>query len=232
MIQERYRMNCNAISSEEMQVLKRAKVCVVGCGGLGGHVIELLARLGMGHLVAVDGDAFARSNLNRQLLCLESSLGGNKAEEAVIRVNQVNSEVKIDAHCLYMDEGNAARLLSGCDLAVDALDNVESRLVLEDACAQKGIPLIHGAIGGWCGQVPWSCRAAVYCEKFTAGARPREKSQPWATLPLFRLTSLPSRWRSALKHFWEKNLFFPAGSCKRTCLQVTLILSIFNEGGG
>lgn len=153
MIQERYRMNCNAISSEEMQVLKRAKVCVVGCGGLGGHVIELLARLGMGHLVAVDGDAFARSNLNRQLLCLESSLGGNKAEEAVIRVNQVNSEVKIDAHCLYMDEGNAARLLSGCDLAVDALDNVESRLVLEDACAQKGIPLIHGAIGGWCGQV-------------------------------------------------------------------------------
>ncbi|MGI6257945.1 MAG: HesA/MoeB/ThiF family protein [Anaerovoracaceae bacterium] len=153
MIQERYRMNCSAISSEEMQVLKRARVCVVGCGGLGGHVIELLARLGIGHLVAVDGDVFSQSNLNRQLLCLESNLGKSKAEEAAIRVNQVNSEIKVDAHCLYMDEENAPRLLSGCDLAVDALDNVESRLMLEDACAQEGIPLVHGAIGGWYGQV-------------------------------------------------------------------------------
>lgn len=153
MIQGRYRMNHSTISKEEMQLLSRAKVCVVGCGGLGGHVIELLARLGIGHLVAVDGDVFSPSNLNRQLLCLESNLGKNKAEEAAIRVGQVNSEIRIDAHRLYMDQANAPQLLSGCDLAVDALDNVESRLMLEEACTQENIPLIHGAIGGWYGQV-------------------------------------------------------------------------------
>lgn len=153
MIQERYRMNMNTISSEEMLLLKEAKACVVGCGGLGGHVIELLARLGIGHLVVVDGDVFSPSNLNRQLLCTEANLGQNKAREAVNRVREINGEITIEGHALFMDKDNAESLVSGCNLVVDALDNVASRLMLEDACTEKNIPLIHGAIAGWYGQV-------------------------------------------------------------------------------
>ncbi|MBR6653298.1 MAG: ThiF family adenylyltransferase, partial [Oscillospiraceae bacterium] len=89
----RYSRNIPAISPEEQDTLKGKKVLVLGCGGLGGYIIENLLRMGVGAITAVDGDSFDESNLNRQLLATEKTLGTNKAIAAAQRANAVNSQV-------------------------------------------------------------------------------------------------------------------------------------------
>lgn len=153
MIQGRYDRNFQTFSETEMGVIRQKKVCVIGCGGLGGYVIELLARVGIGEITAIDGDVFEASNLNRQILSQEKNLGTPKAEAAKARIEAINSEVKINALQAFLTAENADKLVAGHDAVVDALDNVAARKVLEAACGKAGIPLIHGAIGGWYGQV-------------------------------------------------------------------------------
>ena len=149
----RYERNVGAISREENELLRGKKVCVAGCGGLGGGVIEGLARVGVGYIRAVDGDVFDETNLNRQLLSSEKNLGKSKAEEAVRRIGEINSQVDAEAVGCFIDDSNAAEILKGVDAVVDALDDAGARLIVEAACEKLGIPLIHGAIGGWNGQV-------------------------------------------------------------------------------
>lgn len=149
----RYERNVGAISREENELLRGKKVCVAGCGGLGGGVIEGLARVGVGYIRAVDGDVFDETNLNRQLLSSEKNLGKSKAEEAVRRIGEINSQVDAEAVGCFIDDSNAADILHGVDAVVDALDDAGARLIVEAACEKLGIPLIHGAIGGWNGQV-------------------------------------------------------------------------------
>jgi len=149
----RYERNRTTITPEEQQVLASARVCVCGCGGIGGYVIEMLARAGVGTIVAVDGDAFEASNLNRQLLAREDNLGCSKAEAARERVGAVNSQVNVVVRNELIEDGNAGDILAGCDLVVDALDSYQTRLALEGWCAEREIPLIHGAIAGWYAQV-------------------------------------------------------------------------------
>jgi molybdopterin/thiamine biosynthesis adenylyltransferase len=142
-----------ALTPEECALLREKRVCVVGCGGLGGYIIELLARIGVGALTVVDGDVFEASNLNRQLLSEEAYIGRKKAEIAALRVSNVNSGVKATAAPELLTEQSAPRLLEGSDIAVDALDNVESRHVLAQSCTDAGIYLVHGAISGFFAQV-------------------------------------------------------------------------------
>ncbi len=135
------------IGIEGQKKLLQSKVCVVGCGGTGGYIIELLARLGVGALVVVDGDVFDESNLNRQLLCTEKQLGANKAEIAKLRVMEINSAVDIKAYSRYLTKENGDELIDGCDIVIDAVDDVNTRLIMETACNKKGVKLIHGSIG-------------------------------------------------------------------------------------
>ena len=125
----------------------------MGCGGLGGAVIEALARIGIGHLRVIDGDAFEESNLNRQLLCTESALGRNKAEVAAERIAAVNSLVETEPIVAFLSEENACDLLSDLDCVVDCLDNLEARFWMAHACQELGTPVVYGAIAGWFGQV-------------------------------------------------------------------------------
>ena len=150
---DRYSRNLSSISHDENLVLQSSKVCVMGCGGLGGHIIEMLGRLGIGHITAVDSDVFEVSNLNRQLFSDEMSIGKSKALMAVERMKVVNSDVEVIPVTQYIDKTNAKEILGGHELVIDALDNIESRLVLEKACKDLNIPLVHGAIAGWYGQV-------------------------------------------------------------------------------
>ena len=148
-MQERYSRNIPALTEEECALLRTKKVLVVGCGGLGGYLIELLARLGIGSIRAVDGDVFEQSNLNRQLLSEVPLLGCSKAQAAADRVARVNPEVRVEAlHC-FLTEENALSLMEGCDAVLDGLDNIESRRILARACTEAGIPLVFGAIQGW-----------------------------------------------------------------------------------
>ena len=150
---DRYNRNMNTLSVEENERLRSFKACVVGCGGLGGYVIELLGRLGVGSITAVDGDVFEVTNLNRQLLSSEELLGKSKAFEAQERMRKVNSDVTVHPIRDFVTEGNCDEIIKGHDIVVDALDNMTTRRLLERHCETQNIPLIHGAIAGWYGQV-------------------------------------------------------------------------------
>lgn len=150
---DRYSRNIGSISHEENKTLQKAKVCIIGCGGLGGYVIEMLGRLGIGQMTVVDSDVFDISNLNRQILSDERSVGKSKAHMAAKRMQLVNSQIRVTPVIVYLDQSNAKEILSGHDLVIDALDNIKSRLVLEKACQELQLPLVHGAIAGWYGQV-------------------------------------------------------------------------------
>ena len=148
----RYERNVPALTEAECEALRRKRVLVVGCGGLGGHLIEMLARIGIGALRVVDGDVFEPSNLNRQLLSEVPTLGLSKAKAAATRINRVNPEVEVEAVTENMTEVNVHELLQGCDAVLDGLDNIESRRVLASACTRAGIPYIYGAVSGWVAQ--------------------------------------------------------------------------------
>lgn len=149
----RYVRNREAISIEEQLKLAESRVGVVGAGGLGGQVILLLARVGIGHLVVVDHDLFDETNLNRQALCSRESLGKPKSEGAVVAVRSINPGVQVTPYQTKLDDSNATDLLAGSDVVVDALDNVPTRFALERATKSLGIPLVHGALAGFEGRM-------------------------------------------------------------------------------
>lgn len=148
----RFARNMPALSAAECALLGKKQAAVVGCGGLGGHLIELLTRVGIGSIRAVDGDVFEASNLNRQLLAEEALLGTAKAEAAVRRMKTIRSDIKAEARAVFLDEANAAELIAGCDVVLDALDSIPARKILAKACADAGIPYVYGAISGWVAQ--------------------------------------------------------------------------------
>lgn len=152
-VPERYRRNAGTVGLKGQLRLLECKAAVVGAGGLGGTVIELLARMGIGYLKIIDGDNFALHNLNRQIIATESNIGCSKADAAAKRVAAVNSDVEVHYENCMLDEKNAAELLSGMDVILDGLDNISSRLILAKAARQLRIPLVHAAIAGWTGQV-------------------------------------------------------------------------------
>lgn len=149
----RYERNMKTLSPEENTKLREFKVFVAGCGGLGGFVIEELGRLGIGHITAVDGDVFEESNLNRQLLSTMDLLGQGKADAARERMLKVNPDVTVTSIQTMITAENCPELIRGHDLVIDALDNMGTRIVLEKSCEKEGIPMVHGAIAGWYGQV-------------------------------------------------------------------------------
>ena len=148
----RYARNIPALTRAECEVLRQKRILVVGCGGLGGHIIDQLARIGIGFLRVVDGDVFETSNLNRQLLSSVPLLGISKAKAAADHIARVNPDVTVDAAETFLTENNALDLLEGCDIVMDALDNIPSRRILAAACEKANIPYIYGAIQGWVAQ--------------------------------------------------------------------------------
>ena len=151
-MEPRYERNLPALTEEACQILRKKRVLVVGCGGLGGHIIDQLARIGVGFLRVVDGDVFEASNLNRQLLSSVPLLGVSKAKAAADHIARVNPDVTVESVQTFLTEGNATEILAGCDIVMDALDNIPSRRILAAACEKANIPYIYGAIQGWVAQ--------------------------------------------------------------------------------
>ncbi len=150
---ERYLKNKETFSEKDQERLARSRVCVVGCGGLGGYVIEMLGRLGVGWITVIDGDQFDATNLNRQILSHTRNAGMSKAIGAKERMALVNPEVHIDPVNTFLNKDNGESLLKHHDVIVDALDNIDARLMLQDFAESLGIPMVFGGIGGWFGQV-------------------------------------------------------------------------------
>ena len=152
-IPERYLRNLNIFSSKDQARLLQSRACVVGLGGLGGYVTETLARLGIGALSIVDGDCFDESNLNRQLFSSEHNLSQTKTAAAVERILTINSAIVVQDYNNIMNSENVTSLLEQADIAIDCLDNIPNRFVLEKAAKKAGIPMVSAAVGGLSGQV-------------------------------------------------------------------------------
>jgi molybdopterin/thiamine biosynthesis adenylyltransferase len=120
---------------------------------VGGYVIEDLTRLGVGRITAVDPDVFEEHNLNRQLFSTPENLGRSKVEAAYQRVAKINPAVILYPMKIAFNKLNGFELLQGVDIIVDALDSIPVRLELSDVSADLNVPMVHGAIGGWYGQV-------------------------------------------------------------------------------
>lgn len=152
-IPERYHRNLGVISPSEQVKLLQSRVAIIGVGGLGGTVLELFARQGIGELIIVDKDIVGDSNLNRQILSTETNLGQSKAEVATKRVKEINSSIEITGYSTSVDRENVKEIIKDSAVVVDALDNLPSRFILQSACQDLKIPLVHGAVAGFNGQL-------------------------------------------------------------------------------
>jgi molybdopterin/thiamine biosynthesis adenylyltransferase len=152
-VPERYIRNMDALSMKDQITLLRSRVCIVGLGGLGGSVVETLARIGVGAMTVIDGDMFEESNLNRQVLSSEHNLSQTKTAAALEKILTVNSSILIQDHTEKMDQENAVHFLEHTDIAVDCLDNIQARFVLEKAAKKAGIPMVSAAVAGFSGQI-------------------------------------------------------------------------------
>lgn len=151
-LEHRYDRNL-IISKEEQESLAEKKVGILGAGGLGGYVSEMIARMGIGHILVFDFDTFSESNLNRQIVATELNLGKNKALETKKRISEVNSEIEVIAFTEKPGRDNIVKILDGCDLVIDCLDTVRDKFSLQSIAMELDVPMIHGAIGGWFGQI-------------------------------------------------------------------------------
>ncbi len=131
--------------------LKSATVVVAGAGGLGSSVMTYLAVAGVGTIRIVDNDEVELSNLNRQVLHGDSDIGKMKTDSAKESLQSLNPDIKIETASQFITEENASELIDGC-LIVDALDNLDARLVLNRESIRAGIPLFHGAVHGFEGR--------------------------------------------------------------------------------
>lgn len=150
---DRYTKNMNSITKEENIRLKSSKICVVGCGGLGGYIIEMLARLGVGNITGIDDDIFDITNLNRQLVSHTKNIGNKKVIETKERIKLVNPEIKFTPIYKKLTKENSKEIIAGHDIVIDAVDNISTRFWIQNASNELKIPMVHGAIAGWYGQV-------------------------------------------------------------------------------
>ena len=149
----RYLKNFHSLTLAEQIRICESRVLICGCGGLGGPLIQLLARAGVGHLRLVDGDVFVASNLNRQWLCDTRTLGSSKAAQGEERVRAINPLIQVESFHAILNESNVQELMQGMDLVLDGLDNLRGRFVAADGASRLGIPFVHAAVAGWPGQL-------------------------------------------------------------------------------
>lgn len=152
---ERYnrQMLLPELGEEGQEKLRKARVLLVGVGGLGSPIALYLTGAGVGTLGLVDDDVVSLHNLQRQVLYSEPELGEPKALCAARRLQALNGDIIIKPYRMRLTPENARDIMQEYDLVVDGCDNFATRFVINDTCAQLGIPYVYGAICGLEGQV-------------------------------------------------------------------------------
>ena len=141
------------IGGAGQQKLKRARVLVIGAGGLGAPVLAYLAAAGVGTLGIVDDDTVSLSNLQRQVIHDTQSVGSAKGESAKVAIGRINPHVTVELHQERLTTDSAPALVGDYDIVVDGSDNFETRYAVADACAAARKPLVHAAVGRFDGSI-------------------------------------------------------------------------------
>lgn len=152
---KRYRghVSLDGIGPEGQRAISRARVAVVGAGGLGSPVVLYLAAAGVGEMTIIDADKVELSNLQRQVMHAPAEIGSYKAQSAARAALRLNPGLRVNAVTKMLAEDNAAELLAGCDVVADCTDSPASRLMLSRVCRSMGKPLCVGTVSRFAGQV-------------------------------------------------------------------------------
>ncbi|TAJ44532.1 HesA/MoeB/ThiF family protein [Methanofollis fontis] len=150
---DRYIRQKETVGEGGQELLQAATVLIAGAGGLGSPAALYCAAAGVGRIRIVDHDAVEESNLNRQILHTGDAIGRPKVVSAAARIGALNDDVEIEPLRLRIDPESVGTVVRGADLIIDAMDSYESRYILNTAALAAGIPLIHGAVKGYYGQV-------------------------------------------------------------------------------
>jgi molybdopterin/thiamine biosynthesis adenylyltransferase/rhodanese-related sulfurtransferase len=150
------------VGAEGQRKLLRTRILLAGLGGLNAPAALYLAAAGVGRLGLVDPDRVERSNLQRQVVHAESTLGRNKAVSAQARIRDLNPDIETVVIERRIEAENAAEVLAGWDIVIDGTDNFPARYALNEACVRLGVPLVYGAVMRFQGQVSvfWPARPA------------------------------------------------------------------------
>lgn len=141
------------IGEEGQKKLLKSSVLLVGAGGLGSPAAYYLAAAGVGRLILVDDDKVDRSNLQRQILHSERTLGRPKVESARETLLALNPGIRVEAHPVRLVAGNAPALVAAADVVIDGADNFATRYLVNDTCVRLGKPNVHGSVFRFEGQV-------------------------------------------------------------------------------
>ncbi len=141
------------IGGAGQQKLKRARVLVIGAGGLGAPVLQYLAAAGVGTLGIVDDDTVSLSNLQRQIIHDTEAVGMPKLDSAASAIRRINPTIEVELHPMRIDTANARDLVARYDMVADGSDNFDTRYAVADACAAESRPLVHAAVGRFDGSV-------------------------------------------------------------------------------
>lgn len=160
------------VGPEGQKRLRRARVLLVGLGGLNAPAALYLAAAGVGSLGLCDPDRVERSNLQRQVVHAESSIGRNKAQSAQARIADLNPDVETERLEFSVHAGNADELVRAWDIVLDGTDNFEARYALNDACLRHGRPLVYGAVMRFQGQVSVFCSDGLRAPAGNPARRP------------------------------------------------------------
>ncbi len=140
------------IGTEGQTKISRARVLIVGVGGLGSPISLYLTGAGVGHIGLVDDDVVSPSNLHRQVLYTTAETGQSKAAQAARRLTALNPDVEVTALAIRLTEENAEEIVRDYDIVVDGCDNYATRYVIDDVCRRLGKPYVYGAVCGFEGQ--------------------------------------------------------------------------------
>ncbi|NCA95009.1 MAG: HesA/MoeB/ThiF family protein [Epsilonproteobacteria bacterium] len=161
----RLEKNFGIFSPAELSKIAKTRVLIVGLGGIGGYLANTLVRLGVRQLTLVDFDKFKVTNLNRQLFSSLKTIDKFKVDIIKDELLKIDPSIKIDSQPLSI-EALDGDIVSKVDVVFDAVDVIKTKINLEKMCSKYNLPLIHGALGGWFGQVGISLPKSSLLEDF------------------------------------------------------------------
>ena len=185
-----FEKNMDFFTLSQDEKIRQTKVAVIGAGALGQMAAHQLVRSGFEQLILVDGDVLEYSNFNRQLYALYSTLNQSKTEVLKRQLLDIHPQIDIKSYETFLDEKNGKELISGADIVVDCVDDIETKVYLEKLADELNIPLVHGAVEGWYGQVTTVLPGDRVLEQLYMHRKKQQVSALWQPCRLVKYLNL------------------------------------------